>query len=375
MRDTSAAMIGSPRIVLATDSVVPSGLGEHMLTLARELRAFCQVVLAFPDSGDGPRFLDRARNAGLPIKSVALEDGEGFTEWLRLHAASLLHVHAGICWEGHRLTAAGWLAGIPVVRTEHLPYLLTDEQQQEEYRIGNSMVDSTIVVSDAAAHTYLCAQLSAGRVVTIRNGIFPPVALLPREEVRNRLGPSSRLVLTVARFTAQKGYSELIRAASDIVLKVSGIRFLLVGDGPERRSMQALAGDLGLSTAIVFLGERQDVPDLLAAAELFILPSHFEGLPLAILEAMAMGLAIVATRIGGIIEALGQDYPWLAEPGDTAELGTLVLEALENEEARRSLGKRNKARFETDFQASRMARETAHLYRALLCTEAARSGR
>jgi glycosyltransferase involved in cell wall biosynthesis len=304
-----------------------------------------------------------------------LGGGEGFKVWLRLHSASLLHVHAGICWEGHGLTAAGWLAGVPVVRTEHLPYLLTDEQQQQEYLIVNSMVDSTIVVSDAAAHTYLCAQLSANRLVTIRNGVSPPVPRLPPEAVRSslRLRPSNRVVLTVARFTAQKGYSELIRAASEIVPKVSGIRFLLVGDGPERRRMEVLAGDLGLSTAVVFLGQRQDVPDLLAAAELFILPSHFEGLPLVILEAMAMGLAIVATRIGGTIEALGQDYPWLSEPGDTAGLAALVSKALENEEARCRLGKRNEARFEAEFQASRMARETVHLYSTLLRTEAARS--
>lgn len=375
MRNASAAMIDKARIVLATDSMVPSGVGEHMLTLGRELLAFCQVVLAFPDSGDGPRFFERAKNAGLPIKLVTLEDGDAFTAWLTRYTASLLHVHAGIGWEGHGLTAAGRLAGIPVVRTEHLPYLLTDERQQREYRIGNSMVHSTIVVSDAVANTYRCAQLSANRLVTIRNGIFPPVPLLPREEVRRSLGlgPSDRVVLTVARFTAQKGYSELIRAANDIVPKVAGIRFLLVGDGPERRNMKSLADELGLSAAVVFLGERQDVPELLAAAELFILPSHFEGLPLAILEAMAMGLAIVATRIGGTMEALGQDYPWLAEPGDTAGLATLVSEALENEEARRSLGGKNKARFEADFQASRMARETADLYSALLCTETARS--
>ena len=100
---------------------------------------------------------------------------------------------------------------------------------------------------------------------------------------------------------------------------------------------QAAASELG--DAVMFLGHRDDVPDLLSAASLFVLPSRFEGLPLALLEAMSLALPIVATRIGGSSEAVGADYPWLVQPGDAEALAAAIVEALTDKQRRRHIGR------------------------------------
>ena len=353
-----------PSVVIASDSAAPSGVGEHMLTLAGALRDTHTIRLAFSGEGSGPAFSRRAEAAGLETDCIA-GDEQDLTQWLRELRPDLLHVHAGIAWEGHGLTSAGWMAGVSVVRTEHLPYLLTDERQKEEYALAAGLVDHTIFVSDSARHTF---STTGKRCTTIRNGIAAPEPRLSRPRVRSELGlaDDDLVVMTVARFTPQKGHARLLAAAAQIMVRRTDIRLLLVGDGPEREAMERLAEELGIAASVRFLGERTDVADLMGAADLFVLASLFEGLPLVVLEAMASGLPVVASRIGGTAEALGSDYPWLVGGDDETALANAIGSALEDTSARRKLGKRNRQRFEAEFKAERMAAETAALYRAVL---------
>lgn len=348
-------------IVMATDSAVPSGVGEHMLTLAGVLLPAHSVVLAFPSHGDGPRFLVRAGEAG--FETVAI--GEHFAGWLSMRRPALLHVHAGIGWEGHELVEAGWNAGIPVVRTEHLPYLITDPEQKSRHRMAANLVDKLIVVSDAAAESYRAEGFA--HVVTIRNGIDAPVARRARDETRADLviPDKARIVITVARFTAQKGHDSLLHAAAEVSRQLPDTVFLLVGDGPEQKAIRTLAASLNLSN-VAFLGERADVPDLLAASDLFVLPSLFEGLPLVVLEAMALALPVVATRIGGTVEALGPDHPFLAPPHNPSLIAAAIVAALRDQAGSRIVGVRARQRFEERFTAGRMGQEMSTLYRATM---------
>jgi glycosyltransferase involved in cell wall biosynthesis len=348
------------RIVLATDSAVPSGVGEHMLTLAGAISATHDVALAFPPQGGGARFLVRGGAAG--FETVALD--EAFVGWLKRRRPALLHVHAGIGWEGHELAEAGSKAGIPVLRTEHLPYLLTDPEQKFRHRVAANLAEALVVVSDATAASYQAEGFV--RIVTIRNGIDTPIVRCPRAQVRAELAlpDQVQMVITVARFTSQKGYDCLLRAAAEVTRQTPHVVFVLVGDGPEREAMQTLAESLNLHK-IAFLGERADVPDLLGAADLFVLPSLFEGLPLVVLEAMALALPVIATRIGGTVEALGGDHPFLVPAGDPSKLATTIVAALADEAGSRAVGIGGRQRFEERFTAARMGRETASLYRAI----------
>jgi glycosyltransferase involved in cell wall biosynthesis len=366
--------IANPTIVLATDSLAPSGVGEHMLTLADALRHDHRMVLAFPDASGGESFLSRARKSGCETLPIA-SDGASIAGPLRDLCPAVLHVHAGVGWEGHGLANAGWLAGIPVIRTEHLPYVLTDADQKREHLLGIGMVERTIFVSHAAHETFRKAGASGSRAVTIRNGIARPRpsngSALTRTSIG--IGDGDVVIVTIARFTPQKGYAFLLNAASEVLAQHPDVRFLLIGDGPERPEMAALADDLGMGTSVRFLGERDDVADLLAAADIFVLPSLFEGLPLVVLEAMALGVSVVATRIGGTSEALGADYPWLVEPGSATALAGMLSVALKDREMRARLGERNGQRYAAEFRSERMAAETAALYRAVVAEGSCRA--
>lgn len=366
---TTGVQAREPRpVVIATDSLIPSGVGEHMLTLGRALSGRYHVIVAFTPEGGGREFLARARDCALDTFSLG-EDGQDLAGRLKALSPALLHVHAGIGWEGHSLASAGWSAGVPVVRTEHLPYMLTDERQKREHRDNLGFVDWMIFVSETVAESYRAAAgFSGDRKSVIPNGIEVPRPGRNRLETRAALGlsESDRVAITVARFTAQKGHEILLRAARQVLDAFPPARFLLVGSGPGMAAMQELAESLGIAEAVGFLGERCDVADLLAASDLFILPSLFEGLPLALLEAMAIGLPVVATGIGGTTEALGTDYPWLVEAGEVASLSDLMIHALGDGARCRALGRDNRHRFERLFGAELMAEKTAEVYRAVV---------
>lgn len=355
-----------PVLVLATDSGEPSGLGAHMITLGQALTDRFDIVIACQHDPAGMAFLRRAAHAGLRVKAFDPERPDLLRAWLKAAGVALLHVHAGIGWEGHDLVRYGKAAGVPVVRTEHLPYLLTSVVQQAQYRAMLLSVDSRIAVSDAAFAS-LAGQGDTPHAV-VRNGIAPGIAARSAATIRADLGltPDDIVVLTVARFTAQKGYDVLVAAAAQVLDRRPKVKFLLVGTGPEQVVIKERIAAAGRDESVLLLGRRDDVPDLLAIADLFVLPSHFEGLPLALLEAAAAGVPVVATAIGGTIEAIGPDHPFLVAPADPDALARAMLRALAEPGLAQAAANQAKARFESQFTAARMAEQTAKVYAPLL---------
>lgn len=347
------------RVLLATDSANPSGVGQHMLTLARALAPTHRVALAFAAGEAAARFEAAARAAG--IDTHRLPDDPG--DLLGALRPDVLHVHAGIGWEGQALTAAGRAAGATVVRTEHLPWLITDPGQAAAYAAAAADVDAFIAVSAGAAATWaptLAVMRPGAPLRAIPNGVEPPAPTTGRDGPRDALGipKDAPLLLTVARFTPQKDNATLVAAAR---LLPPGVHLALAGEGEERAACEALAE--GAAT-IHFLGHRDDVADLMAAADLLVLASRFEGLPLVVLEAMALGLPVVATRIPGTVEALGPGHPFLAPPGDPGSLAETLARALADPAARAESAVAQRRRYHQHFTATRMAEQTAALYRA-----------
>lgn len=354
-----------PRIVLATDSQDPSGMGEHMLVLGSVLASDFDVVIAAPGQDD-LSLLPRAAQLGLRVKRLEPEEPELFRHWLTSLGATLIHVHAGIGWEGHDLVRAGRGAGIPVVRTEHLPYLITSVVQQAEYRAMLLSVDRRIAVSQTVADSHLGR--GGGRLDVIANGIVPKAAARTREDTRAALGlrANEPVILNVARLAPQKGHDALLRAIPDVLHALPDARFLLVGSGPQEETVRRSIAELELTESVMALGSRPDVPDLLAAADLFVLPSKFEGLPLVVLEAMASSLPVVATAIGGSVEALGAEHPLLVPSGDAEALAHKIIGALVDPGSARTAAEAARDRFAAKFTGERMARETAAIYRSLI---------
>jgi glycosyltransferase involved in cell wall biosynthesis len=178
-----------------------------------------------------------------------------------------------------------------------------------------------------------------------------------RERLRGELGvpPEAGLVLAVGRLNAEKGQSLLLQAAPAVLSRCPGTVFALAGDGPLRGALEQQAAQLGIAGQVRFLGVRQDVPALLAAADLFVLPSRSEGMPNALLEAMAAGLPVVSFEVGGVGEVLVHGVTGLLVPPEDADgLARAMLALLENEQERRRLGAAARERIRANHNMENM---------------------
>ncbi|MBB4636651.1 glycosyltransferase family 4 protein [Longimicrobium terrae] len=371
-----------PHVCLITDSLEPSGVGRHMLTLARALRRTHRVSLVCPPSAEGDRLLARAAAAGINAAAITVRaawDEQPFAEWMRSNDVGLLHVHAGVGWEGHHAVYTGPLAGIPVIRTEHLPYVITDDKQRGEHAAVAARCARIICVSRAARDSYAAAGFPPRVLRVVHNGIARPRP--PRrsaDEMRAELDlpADARILLTVARFTEQKGHAHLMDAVPAIMAAEPRARFVWVGDGPLRASMEESARRMGISDAVRITGSRDDVPELMGAAELCILPSLFEGLPLVALEAMAAGVPVIGTDVCGTAEAVREGRTGRLVPaGDASALARAIGGALADPAALARWSRAGRARVRGRFTAERMAARTAIIYRAALAEHAPLAGR
>ena len=361
------------RVCLFTDSLYPSGVGEHLFDLAAELRKQYRVAFVCPPSRVGRPLLDRI--GALGVETVALEvrgdptARQYLTAWLRARRIEVFHEHAGCAWEGHEGIHAARAARVPaVIRTEHLPDVLTDPAERQRYYGLQQLVDRIICVSEGVRATFRQAGVPAHRLRVVRNGISPRRATPDPASVRAALGlpPDTLVVLTVARFYPQKGHRYLAAAAPAIVAQVPNVHFLWVGEGEHADELRRQVHALRLAERISFLGLRNDVPDLMAAADLFVLPSVFEGLPLVVLEAIAAGLPVVGTRVCGTSELIDDGVTGrLVDAGDAAALASAVSEALTQPSLRAAWARAAQQRCAEEGSAARMARETAAVYEEL----------
>lgn len=346
------------RVLLLTDSPEPSGVGEHMLTLAAHLPPG-MASLGFPGHAAGQALVARAAARGLAAATFDLDDP---VSAIAAFPAEILHVHAGIGWEGHGLVAAAARAGRAVIRTEHLPWLLTDAGQVAAYARASRGLDAVIAVSRGAGQGWRAALDRMARpdlpVHAVPNGTAPPPA-------RHSGGDGMRL-LCVGRFAPQKLHRTLLVAVVRLHRRGIPARLDLAGPEPDDPCLTRWAARLGLTGAVRLLGRRDDVPALMAASDLLVLPSGFEGLPLVLLEAMSLGLPVVATDVTGSAEALGAGHPWLVPPRRSRPLADALRQALTDGDRRATVARRARDRWTRHFTAARMAADTMQIYRRVL---------
>lgn len=178
--------------------------------------------------------------------------------------------------------------------------------------------------------------------------------------------PAGRaVILCVARLHRQKGLDWLLHALQPVFAQSPNSDLVLVGSGPERAALEQLASRLQMAERVRFLGWHPDVPRLLRASQLLVLTSRWEGLPNAVLEAMASGIPVVATRTHGVTELLGDDSDQVFAPGDTAGFAARVCRLLQDTAHARQVGERNRHRAWSQFSISQMVAAYVQLYRDL----------
>lgn len=181
------------------------------------------------------------------------------------------------------------------------------------------------------------------------------------------LKPEHRLVITVARLVPEKDVGLFIEAAKLLGQEYAGVRFLIVGDGPCRSDLMRCASENGLDGKISFLGERDDIPQLLVNADVFWLTSKWEGLPNVLLEAMACGKPVVARDVGACRELINNgETGFLVSGRDAKQFAHYTLGLLTNPAHARRMGLAGRRLVEKKFSVARMSEATETLYRSLL---------
>jgi glycosyltransferase involved in cell wall biosynthesis len=229
----------------------------------------------------------------------------------------------------------------------------------------NHSVDAVIAISRPIADVLIRAGVEAEKIRVIHSGIdaarFTETA---RESATDRDAP---IIGTVAHLEARKGQRYLLEAAR--LLKTQGYTFklALAGDGSLQQVLEQMAQSLGLAQEVTFLGFISDVPKFLAGLDIFVLPSLYEGLGVAALEAMAAGKAVIASRVGGLAELVNDsETGFLVSPGDAQELAAAMAKLIRDKHLRAAFGQRGAARVREQFTVEQMAKKTEDCYYAIL---------
>ena len=268
-----------------------------------------------------------------------------------------------------------WLAGtsIIVASIRDTGDLLTPLQRWLQ-RLVCRLADCILVNADAVRENLLEQGYDPNKIVVIRNGISPSnFSTKGRRAILRRvlgLAPSDRLVAVFSRLNRMKGVNYFLDAAVLLSRSFPDVHFLVVGDGASKTELEEQACRLGLAQRIVFTGFRSDVPDLLSESAISVLPSLSEGTSNTLLESMAAGIPVVATRVGGNPEVIEDGVSGLLVPvRDPAALATAMGRLLEDEELAARLGQAGQRRVQELFSLEGSVRQTEQLYRSLAETK------
>ena len=287
----------------------------------------------------------------------------------------LLHTHGGVAglfgrWAAHRAGTPAVIHTLHGIHYLHYRNRLIKNVYIRLERRCSKFTDAVICVSEADRTQALRHRLAdESRIRLIRNGIetTPPRSgpawdrrLL---ELQRKLNLDRPIVGAVARLHRQKGVSYLFRAAETILLAHPEAKIVVVGGGPLETEFRAMTAKEGFGRSVAFLGERADASEILALFDVFVLPSLWEGLPLALVEAAAAGKPIVATDIDGVREVVRNgETGLLVPPRDSAALAAAVLRLLDDPDLAGRLAGRARAEVPPLYTVERMVSETASLY-------------
>jgi len=203
----------------------------------------------------------------------------------------------------------------------------------------------------------------------IPTGCYASPSKMPRWEWRAREGfsESDVLFVCIARFAPQKNHALLLKSFAEGPATDRKAHLVLIGDGALKKRLESQAESLGLSSQIHFLGLRTDIPDVLGAMDVFVLSSDFEGNPLCVMEAMASGLPVVSTAVGGVPALLESGKQGLlVPPGDCQSLSTSMTLLLQDHQARITWGRAAARRAKEKFDVSNMVRAYEEVYEQIL---------
>ena len=320
----------------------------------------------------GPLY-HRLRDAGLPTHALRIRNHGDFLAGLRLRHLvrsgryAFVHFHTS---RAHALSP--WLWGLKVKRivTRRMDYPV--KKGRATRFLYTTSVDAVVAISAGIRATLIAAEVPAAHIRLIPSGVdttrFTPDPAA-RRQLRQSYGLGARepLVLATGALVERKGYRTLLQAAHRLKTQGRQFRYVICGDGSLRSVLQAQASTLGLEREVRFAGFCSDVAPYLAAADLFVHVPLWEGLGVAVIEALAAGLPVVASRVGGIPELIeDQETGLLVPPQDPLALAAALCRLIDDPRKARALGQTGQSRVRARFDMVVMAQANETLYYDLL---------
>jgi len=355
-------MARRPRLLLVTTSLARGGAERQVVDLATGFRSrgWDVAVLSMTPPSDHQAEL---LAAGAEVASLDMSRGQPtpgsllrYARYVRRWRPDVIHshmVHANLMARVGRVFAPR----VPVVSTVH--NLVEGARWREiAYRVTDPLASATTAVSEAATERYIrVGAAPRKRIVTVPNGFDFSRSAVPdgaREAVRAELHATDDFLwVAVGRLVPEKGHDRLIRAFATVHDARPEARLGIAGMGPLKADLDRLVVDLGLTASASILGERKDVPSILAAADAFVLSSLWEGLPMVLLEAAAQGLPIVSTDVGGCRDVAVPELGAILVDGDAPDLATAMLRIMDlGPEERARIGRALQDHVRTDYDLS-----------------------
>jgi len=359
------------RIALLIESDGPGGAEVMLLHLAEEMRRRGHSVLHVgPEHGAGwlsGQFRDLGFESATFSHRLSVDPAcvRGLARLFRAHGITVVHSHE-FAMAVYGAAAARRVNAAHVITMHGGRYYAERWRRRAALRWAARRSNALVAVSRATgADLSKTLGLDAKEVTVVPNGI--PFRSGSRDPLRRELGVADDglLIVAIGNLYPVKGHSVLLRALAELPRGAAAARWHLAiaGRGGEETALRALARETGLEQQIHLLGFRPDVPDILAAADIFVMPSLSEGLPLALVEAMAASLPVIASDVGGIPEVAERDAEaLLIAPGDTRALAAALARLLGDSALRASLGTAAHGRAIRDFSIDRMGDAYERLY-------------
>ena len=337
-------------------------LAETRWLLAHDWNA---LIVAQP----GSRLAVEARAAGLAVREIAMRraaDPRALLAIRRLLAAQradLVHTHSSVdSWVAGLAARA---LGVPVVRSRHVT-IAVPRRRALVYRLAHRVLTS----AQRAKTILIEAGVDPAKVIAVPPGVDTAVfnADVSGTRVRAELGLVGPTAGLVANIRGSKGHDVFLDAAREVLRVVPEARFLIVGDGVGFDDVRARVGALALSPAVIMTGFRRDIPEVMAALDVLVLPSlRSEATSQVILQALAVGTPVVATAIGGSPEVIRPgETGVLVAPNDAHALATAMVAAFRDPERARAMARAGQAFVRTRLSIDTQMAVTTAVYRDLL---------
>lgn len=342
----------------------------YQLAVGIDRTTFLPRVVALHGRGEVGNWL---KQKGVAVSYLELSSGydlRALTHLRRLLVQSRAQILHSFLFEANFIgRIAARTAGVPVVVSS----LRVAEKRKRDLwldRLTIRLVDVETCVSEAVRkYAIERAGIPPAKLVTIHNGIDFSRFIGDRKAARTKLELSedAPVVLSVGRLHEQKGFAYLVHAAKHVVRKFPSLQLLIAGIGPLEKELRQLIQQLELEKNVHLLGFRDDIPDLVQAADLFVLPSLWEGLANVILEALAAGKPVVATDVEGTSEVIRDGHSGiLVPPANSQALADATITVLSNQRLAKLMGKRGQQLVKQNFTLARMVQQHEKLYLDLL---------